>query len=175
MIEALSKKKGKFILPIRKMPRTLNILHLKIYHTFCRKCELVLNYGTTEYGRWVSSSARGLHLQEPFGWRYTWCLSAVSAVFPEKLGGVTQSSCMKLLSTIMNSEGVIHRRVKGKEDDNINEWAGMMTANSEDSEVIAYFGPITIGRSRSRSFFTRGANYLATRPPSKDESPHVCG
>ena len=80
-------------------------------------------------------------------------------------GGMTKDAWMKLSSTITTPDGTVWQRVKVKEEDYVPEWAGLMTAKSEDPVVKAQFRAENMRRNRNQELISKRRELYGNRTP----------
>ena len=82
---------------------------------------------------------------------------------------------MKLSSTITSPDGTVWQRVRVKEEDYVPEWAGLMTAKSEDPVVKAQLRGENMRKSRKQELVSKRRELYGNRTPAERSASPMFG
>ena len=80
---------------------------------------------------------------------------------------MTKDTWMKLSSTIKTPDGTVWQRVRVKEEDYVPEWAGLMTAKSEDPVVKAQLRAENMRKSRKQELVSKKRGLYGNKTPAE--------
>jgi len=80
---------------------------------------------------------------------------------------MTKDTWMKLSNTITNPDGTVWQRVRVKEEDYVPEWAGLMTAKSEDPVVMAQLRAENMRKSRKQELLSKRRELYGSKTPAE--------